>query len=36
MVGDFPKLMGALLPCVGGYGEIGAQLEASAKPRMDV
>ena len=30
--GDFAELMGALLPCMWGYGEIGARLAANGMP----
>ncbi|MCO5218221.1 MAG: thiaminase II [Thermomicrobiales bacterium] len=31
-IGDFAELMGALLPCMWGYGEIGARLAANGCP----
>lgn len=34
-VGDFPELMGALLPCIWGYGEVGERLAARGLPDDD-
>lgn len=34
-VGDFAELMGGLLPCMWGYGEIGARLAAKGLPDED-
>lgn len=34
-VGDFPELMGALLPCIWGYGEVGERLSARGLPEDD-
>src|SRR5690554_6183777 len=34
-VGDFPELMGALLPCIWGYGEVGERLAARGLPEDD-
>ena len=31
-VGDFPELMGALLPCIWGYGEVGERLSQQELP----
>lgn len=31
-VGDFPELMGALLPCIWGYGEVGDRLASRGLP----
>lgn len=34
-VGDFAELMGALLPCIWGYGEVGERLAARGMPEDD-
>lgn len=34
-VGDFPELMGALLPCIWGYGEVGDRLADRGFPEDD-
>lgn len=34
-VGDFPELMGALLPCIWGYGEVGDRLAERGMPADD-
>jgi thiaminase (transcriptional activator TenA) len=34
-VGDFPELMGALLPCIWGYGEVGERLASRDLPDDD-
>lgn len=34
-VGDFPELMGALLPCIWGYGEVGERLADRGLPEDD-
>lgn len=34
-VGDFPELMGALLPCIWGYAEVGERLAARGIPEDD-
>lgn len=33
--GDFPELMGALLPCIWGYGEVGKRLASRGMPKDD-